>query len=456
MDEITTNINTIVTIIGIIVGLPAIYLFIKKIRGLRKRPEIYDWSGRIIKIKNKKKWLYIFIVSFPIFVTIVIIAVSYIYKRETKLNLNFITESLSSDSTNYWKLNFLISNVGNKEQIIVNNILIDKLAEGITVMPMIVDTTELFYDFSGTLKYQRNNIGYFSKNEAILQSIFGHNKRVILNFGESHPFSLRFKSKNIKVAFRLVVHYYNAANGKKNKIYSNKIYLAIAKRIAKAITIQEMIIGINNKDRWFAELCIESLGKLHIKKAVFPLIRLIKFKPINENDDYELQWPKCHAITALGNIGDKISIPTLIEVLQNPNQKQIYLPKLNFRVLSAEALLKIGAISSIPTLESVLKKTTDKFEIISIAKALAGLGVKSHIITIKNMIYDQTDWRIPGIVIKSLNSLIDNKIEKPEMPPYFHNRVEGEIISKWEKWITNNFNRFEWTPKISKYIIKSN
>jgi HEAT repeat protein len=111
---------------------------------------------------------------------------------------------------------------------------------------------------------------------------------------------------------------------------------------AAPVLLEMLNAGI--EDYWIKTAVIDALGELKYKPAVEAIETILK-RPVSVAND---RAPRVTAVRALGVIGDKKSVPTLMDAMGS-NERCV------MRQVAAGALAQIGETSAIPHINQVIK-----------------------------------------------------------------------------------------------------
>lgn len=159
-------------------------------------------------------------------------------------------------------------------------------------------------------------------------------------------------------------------------------------------SIDPLIIALSDGNSDVRKEAALALGKLKAKKAVLPLIEIL-------NNDKSL-WTKEYAISALGEIGDPISVKQLISVMKETDREWN-----NCRMEAVNALAKIKDSRAVDAIIKALKDTDFNVRYRAVL-ALGEIGDTRAIKPIEVLLQDENSVVIRRYAEKVLKKILRN------------------------------------------------
>jgi HEAT repeat protein len=160
---------------------------------------------------------------------------------------------------------------------------------------------------------------------------------------------------------------------------------------ASEADIINFLISLLKKDthRLVKEGVCKTLGKIGNKKAIDILVHSL-------DDEYESV--RYQATIALGQIGDKVAVPPLLELLKRKDDPLV-------RSEAAKALGIIGDSSSLKILMTLLRKDEDRFIRYHAVTSLGRIGDKKAAKEIQKIAKETKDTRLKLRAVEALESI---------------------------------------------------
>ena len=215
----------------------------------------------------------------------------------------------------------------------------------------------------------------------------------------------------------------------------NSVRVMCAKAIANqrnTDVVSSLLYCLNNKDENYRVrlACADALGKIGDRFAVAPLIEVV------QDEDEKSIYLRESAVSALGLLGDERALDPLVSILET---KQGIMDKFSFlKERAIEALIKVGFCDNERVFRALKNSLSDESAQVRI-NAIEALMDSEHpkaFDTIKDVLENDTDYEVKKNAMIALynmsdRSILDEVINSPNYPDDL--KVEAvTIIDEYE------------------------
>ena len=141
--------------------------------------------------------------------------------------------------------------------------------------------------------------------------------------------------------------------------------------------VDDLIFNLDSENRHFRQAAVQALGQLRDKRAIDPLIIVLKKDPD--------RWIRWITAEALGDLGDKKAVEPLTDILENTTDGLM-------RQAAVEALGKLGNTANNEQFIAILKNDQNRWVRWITTEALGQLGDKSAVENLISNLESDNEW----------------------------------------------------------------